>query len=444
MRALRLAPLLLALAACTVDTSSLKPKSDAECAAKDANTKSCGYKCVPVDDPKTGCAAVGDCSPCPVNVPNAVAACTAGACNVFCADGWSDCNGSGATAGDGCETHVDGNDSNHCGSCTRVCPSGTCAAGGCTGVALTTVSPVTPRGIQNIGGTIYFVDAGTLGTPAGAVWNADTGTRVISQIGSAATWLAAYGAGALVSGSVGDAGAPLGWDLALGRISALNGAGTLTPISVAYPASLSDTIAGLVTAGSAPQYAFFTAAEQNVVYYYDGSSTRTVAATPTEPQGLAVEASGNRVWFGSSASGGELRWVDLGTFSTGTLLAGTGHPSRLAVYDNPASPTFPNPIVFWISEDDGSVRAARADGGGSIATLVAPQGHAAVHADIAADANGVYWSNWWTGRLQMWRASDDRLLELGTSYAPYAVAVRGSTVYWTDNLDRAVYAVPVP
>lgn len=444
MRALRLAPVFLALAACTVETDSLKPKSDAECAAADATTKACGYRCVPVDDPKTGCGAVGDCSPCPVNVPNAVAACTAGACDVFCADGWSDCNSSGATAGDGCETRVAGNDSNHCGSCTRVCPSGTCEAGACAGVALTTVSPVTPRGIENIGGTIYFVDAGTPGTPAGAVWNADTGARVISQIGGAATWLAPYGAGALVSGSVGDPTAPLGVDLALGRISDLTGAGTLTPIAVAYPESLSDTIAGLLTAGSSPQYAFFTAAEQNVVYYYDGSSTRTLAATPTSPKGLAFEASGNRVWFGSSAGGGELRWVDLGTFSTGTLLSGAGNPTRLAVYDNPSSPTFPDPIVFWISEDDGSVRAARADGAGSVATLVAPQGHAAIHADIAADASGVYWSNWWTGRLQMWRASDDRLLELGMSYAPYAVAVRGSTVYWTDNLDGAVYTVPVP
>jgi hypothetical protein len=67
------------------------------------------------------------------NVPNATAACKAGACAVSqCNAGFADCN---MNAADGCETNTNTNNSN-CGACGHVCSGAngteTCAGGVCT------------------------------------------------------------------------------------------------------------------------------------------------------------------------------------------------------------------------------------------------------------------------------------------------------------------------
>lgn len=452
MRALRLAPALLAaLAACTVETKSLKPKTDAECVAKDPATKACGYKCVRADDPATGCGVPGVCSPCALPaVPNTVPACDTSlaqpTCTILCKEGFSDCNATGIVAGtDGCEVNVNGNDAFHCGSCGRVCPgSGACDAGACSGVAITTVSPVRPQDIQQIGGRLYFVDPDLVNaspTSPGAIWDVDGGVTVVVGTGRDATWLSGWGSGgAIFSGTYLDlANPPLNFDLAIGFVTSI-AQGSFIPGPVAYPSSATDLIAGLAAIGTD---VYFTAAEQNVVYHYDdGTGTvETLQASPVQPRGIAVDPVSGYGWFGSAANGGEIYKFHRSTSATSILASGTGHPSRLAVFDNPTY--FPQ-LLFWISEDDGSVRAMRTDGGGAIATLVPPQAHAVYYPSITADEHGVYWSNWWTGRLQMWDAATDRVLELGTSFAPFAVAVRYPWVYWTDDLGGALYRVTVP
>lgn len=439
MRALRLAPaLLLALGACRADTDALKPTTDAECAARDPSTKACGYRCVSVNDPATGCAAPDDCAPCPAPVPNTVGACSpAGECAVYCAAGWSDCNVTGPSSGDGCEVLTGGSDSTHCGSCTRVCPSGVCTDGACDGVAITTLSPVTPRDLEEIGGRLYYVDAGTANPGSailGAIWSADTSTTVAGQTGAASRWLAAYQAGLLFSGRGPSS-------LGLGTLPTLPG--TPTPWNVLPAVSGTDEIAGLAALGA---HAFFSADEQDGVWYFDGAAPHLLQAAAPGVKGFAAHPASGRVYFGTTANGGEIRYTEVTAAGPSTpvvLWEGTGHPSRIAVFDDP-SRTYPVPLVFWISEDDGSVRGARSDGAFGIVTLVEPQSAAPVHADIVADAHGVYWSNWLTGRLQMWRASDDRVLELGVSHTPFALAVRHPLVYWTDELRGKILTVPVP
>jgi MYXO-CTERM domain-containing protein len=61
-----------------------------------------------------------NCGGCEVHcdIPNATAACSAGACVVAeCEAGWGDCNGEGE---DGCEVELDTNP-NHCGGCGQLC-----------------------------------------------------------------------------------------------------------------------------------------------------------------------------------------------------------------------------------------------------------------------------------------------------------------------------------
>ncbi|MGE0323593.1 MAG: hypothetical protein AB7S68_14885 [Polyangiaceae bacterium] len=83
--------------------------------ACDSGFKACGGECVAADDPAYGCTATG-CDPC--GVPNATAACSAGACTInTCDTGFADCN---TDAGDGCEINL-ANDVSNCGACDRGC-----------------------------------------------------------------------------------------------------------------------------------------------------------------------------------------------------------------------------------------------------------------------------------------------------------------------------------
>jgi hypothetical protein len=102
----------------TLDPDQYAPKTSCP-----PGQKVCGYKCVPLDDPATGCASAS-CEPCSPG-PNATAACgteagtpTYGQCISQCDVGWGDCN----AAVEGCETRV--NDTNNCGACGRFCIDG--------------------------------------------------------------------------------------------------------------------------------------------------------------------------------------------------------------------------------------------------------------------------------------------------------------------------------
>ena len=140
-----------------------------------------GPRCVPTDDPTTGCAresctpctlyatavticdlqrqcavsvcleTFGDCNPilagceteigfdvnncgkcgnvCPLGPNVATAACNRGTCGInLCRAGFGNCD---ADPINGCETDLS-TSARHCGRCGNVCPSGTCAQGSCT------------------------------------------------------------------------------------------------------------------------------------------------------------------------------------------------------------------------------------------------------------------------------------------------------------------------
>jgi hypothetical protein len=94
-----------------------------------SGTKPCGSACVAEDDPAYGCAP-GSCDPC--QLANATAVCVAGVCTPQSCDlGYGDCN---ANPADGCEVDLL-QDTAHCGGCGNFCvvPNATaaCNAGAC-------------------------------------------------------------------------------------------------------------------------------------------------------------------------------------------------------------------------------------------------------------------------------------------------------------------------
>jgi hypothetical protein len=91
------------------------------------NQKSCGGKCVGLEDPTTGCGNT-DCQPCPIQ--NATGSCTQdGRCSFSaCKQGFKDCN---KQPDDGCETDVSSDKAN-CGECGTQCAGQlSCNSGNC-------------------------------------------------------------------------------------------------------------------------------------------------------------------------------------------------------------------------------------------------------------------------------------------------------------------------
>ena len=100
----------------------------------EGTSKSCGTRCVSVNDPAYGCAAP-DCTPC--NLPGAVPACVDGACAIFaCTGGRADCN---ANPVDGCESDLLSTAT--CGACSNVCPSYPHAIASCIGTCTFECAP---------------------------------------------------------------------------------------------------------------------------------------------------------------------------------------------------------------------------------------------------------------------------------------------------------------
>lgn len=120
-----------------LDAATTNPAADAGSACPpglEATSKTCGARCVSVNDPDYGCAAA-DCSPCVV--PGAIPACVNGACAIFmCDPGRADCN---AVAADGCEADLRSTAS--CGACSNTCPSYPQTIASCTGSCLIECAP---------------------------------------------------------------------------------------------------------------------------------------------------------------------------------------------------------------------------------------------------------------------------------------------------------------
>lgn len=432
LHALALLGLAVALAACTVDGSALRPRSDAECKTEDGCTKACGYRCVPDDDPATHCNTVGDCSPCPGDDPvhHARAVCAKSGCAVRCEYGWADCNGA---QDDGCETELFAGDPRNCGACGRTCAG--CVKGACPGERLAlSPAPTLPRGIVNHEGALYYVDA----AGGGQLRSVDRGGAVIATgLGADPRWAASWpDHGVLVSGDV-PAASGTGRDLAVSLVDA--GGATSTVLSA--PGVAGEAVDGLAVDGG---IVLFTRTAGGV-WAFDANYGTTLARAVPAPRGLTFNK--GKTYVGSTATPAEIRWLKgaIGSgWTTGVARSeARGSPSRLAIFDNPDRIWIP--YVFWISEDDGSVHGTAADGTGSLSTY-AERGEAAVHADIVADGEGVYWSNWAKGEITMWRPSDGVTFTIATSAHPRALALRGKTLYWTDDGTNpsAVYSTPIP
>ena len=114
----------------------------------------CGSTCVNLQTSSDHCGACG--SACPAGGPtgwNGTGSCVAGQCKFSCYGGFANCNGD---VKDGCEVSL--SDSNHCGTCGRVCDSG-CNNATCQWTKVT--SGVSSPGAIALDATNVYFAAGT-------------------------------------------------------------------------------------------------------------------------------------------------------------------------------------------------------------------------------------------------------------------------------------------
>ncbi len=437
--------ILLAFAACKMSTDNLKPKTDAECAP--TGQKACGYKCVAMDDPQTGCgeAQCGACSP----PPNSYPACTpALECGYACAPGWGDCDSSPAN---GCELRVAGGDPNHCGACFRTCPVG-CANGVCTPETYGAAGQ--PRGIvfDPTGQRVYWVDDGN-------------GGELASLTESLLYTPHAYG----LDGRPGSpALSRIAVEKATPNIVWATGAHLWTTTNVALytiDTSLPPTT-GPVPYWSEPENPSPSGSERffglavigNQAYFVRESVPGPCAvtspgsrcwATGTAVRGLTTwpattgTATAMALYYGYPNDNGSLCYLVDWTVGEQTLASGIGSwPSRIAVH--PGSPGQPYAQWFWADESNGDVwRVPPSIAGQALPPeLVDPGNGMQTEMDIQADTIGVVWSDSRAGKVRAWRAYDGAIFDVGRGGQPQGVALSPGYIYWTDSQNRSINRVP--
>ncbi len=440
----RLLPVaVLSLSACLVSTDDLKPRTDADCFAQDPDTKACGYKCVRIDDPVTGCGG-SDCVPCNASpLPHVVPACDdTHSCTLVCAPAWHSCDG---ILLNGCEAFLPGDPAN-CGACGRACPpGGACTEGICAPLAQLDVYPSVPRGMLSHLGTVYFVQDD--GYPEYQAFCALDGIPIINKLGRV-RWLAGEPLKPRVwaTGTMSYANT-FGFKLALTAIDL----STVPPSALIYeqfdPLSSSEYLDGIAVTGAGR--VLFTSSQDWDLFVFDPLAASTppiridLAAASGMPRGIAryVNALGQYYLFGYSDGGGTLSFVQEttpgGLSPEQIALTGAGTPSRLAVWQSPSVDGTGN-MVFWASEDDGGVRWADLGDWARRGVAGWPTGPTTLM-DITADADGVYWTNRSTGLVTMWKAATGEVIPLSWSRSPFGIATSGTRVYWTDDVDQKVY-----
>jgi len=75
----------------------------------------------------------------------------------------------------------------------------------------------------------------------------------------------------------------------------------------------------------------------------------------------------------------------------------------------------------------------------AVTVLAAQQGHPAA---IALDANDVYWTDSYDGRIMTVPKSGGTPVQLAIGHCPHGVAVDATNVYWADNCGTGVMKVP--
>lgn len=424
MRTPRLtAAVLLLLAACQVDTDSLKAKTSDECFAQ--GLKACGYKCVSPADPATGCDDAS-CQPCPSGPAGEAALC----------DGTRSCSWVGAgTCGSLTECGPDcvdvRSDDLHCGACDHACSIGASCSSGVCGPALVTQGDPTasPRALTcREYGWLFFLD------PASYAWiDADVMTPAIDPLPSFA---GPYGAGARLVAT--DEALPY---LYLGGRDA--GAGAVYE----YDSYLGSNV--ILESGGAEAFTGIAASD---LWVY---STKPAETRLRWVERFGAGGFGNDDYLGFDSDVLPLEGVAtiwdstipawrvfaLAGRSIVTLEEVSGVPTfrnlwRLPFFaDRLALAPIPGGVVAYVaSSATGELWAFPED---SSAFQIAPAGNDPGHLDLVADWNGAYWTNLSERLVMEYRAYDGAVFPLATSRtttAPWGLCLGPWSGYvsWSD------------
>jgi hypothetical protein len=419
------AALLAAGCSLTIDPEKYAP---ADCPA---GQKACGYKCVSVDDPATGCGGAS-CDACPAVGANSVPACDgSGSCGYACNPGWGDClNGSV----DGCEARVDSAAS--CGSCGRSCtapstcdplsfvctPVGALATGGETmGLAEDTVTGRTFALVKpsTASGQLAFVP--DLSVPALSV--VSTGLGYVSGL-------------SIYSG-----------DAYFGRSLGQSEIGLVQSLSAPAAPTAFDTIPGLVGpavdivtgpsgtlwipgAGQPARYAPFPA----------GTPGLEVAVTPVA---TAVARELGSIRYYLAGQGGSI-WATTSPDSVPSynipVVTGAGNVGSMAAVDLGI-----RRLLYWVDVDSGDVWRYEAPPADRKERIFRGSGPASMFIAVDTASGDAYWTNREAGTVMAWKAYagfPTAAHVVGRSPSPGRIMVNAAFVFWADDAEQLLRAIP--
>lgn len=392
-RLLAVAVALASLAACVVSTSDLEPKIAADCQPFE---KPCGYRCVSLDDPATGCS------------------------NESC---------------DPVDLFADGS---HCGACGHSCTVTACVEAVCLPESLQRGIAGDLRGIAEMNGTLYWLE----GSEGGRLvsWSPATGDGSFTNSNSVVVVKS-------LDAATGRSGAPSAFRIsalpALSRLYVAGSGGTVltnnltlweidpsAPSKTEFytePAVSSPTVDGIAATSAGVHY---VRSDDLRLAFASGGASTLISTSNLEPlRGLAVL--GNDVYYGFSSDFGTVARVS-GAGAEVVVATGVSTlPHRLAAVQGGSGP-----LVYFASEADGSARLL--DG----TALVGIYGGSGVPhpIDVAADSNGAYFFDPVIGEVLEYRA-DGWFYPLARGAAPFGIAVDSTHVYWTDA-NGSVMRVP--
>jgi hypothetical protein len=425
-----LAALLAAGCTLTLDPSQYAPKSASDCGP---SQKVCGYKCVPKDDPATGCGGES-CLPC-AGGANAIATCGASnACALQCNLGFGDCvNG----AADGCEAKLD--TPGNCGACNRFCSTSVCDPSGfCPPSVMPGPGPATAIAADSSGtalpGAVYFVDPNGL-----AQFSFPTGTMSshFGLTGVPGATVSCLGVGANSAFVCMEDHSPTAPRSYVYQVTPLppSGAATYPRVDTGFPVG-SPHGDGRIAVGPADH-----------AWWIDGSgwflfglwemavgqtgmnggpvgAWRAVAADPVTGEGyVADDADGGRIQ----------RLANATTFNDNVTLVATGAGSvgAIAVWN-----VGPSAEVYWADLATGSVLRQRNGVRQTIFKGSGPTGRMR----MAANAAGVYWIDRDARQAWAYLPGAVGLVPLMAGKSAVDVAAGPGWVFWL-GADGTVYGI---
>lgn len=490
MRALRIAPVLLSLAACFTSTADLAPKTQAQCAAElGVAAKACGNRCVTTLDPATGCAEAG-CHPCPSGPAGEPATCGAGgACSHASAaptdpdptgtvdptppgtldptpPGTLDpeppsttvpaCAPPAAMCGGACVSVL--TDTSHCGACDHVCGSGETCSGGLCSAALVTqgTATISPRSLVcREYGWLAFLDASSRAWMHGSMSSTDNYWRFVGYEGP-------YGPTARMAAQD-QGGAP--YVYVTGRVDGgthgavheyVSALGFVDPIVT----TATDTFSGLDVTD---RWAYYTKADDASSsiswverWWWDDSAHHSsdprlagsVDLTGTHPELAPFSAvattwdSGTGAWHVFALGGkviAHLREVATEKVEQAPIVL-PAPADRLAATSTSAG------VLLYVA-DSATGRVWRVEPGGAVRLLAGPSAAAPGHLELIADPHGAYWTDAAAHAVMEYREADGVVFALAgptTARQPWGLCRGPWSGYlsWSDANDDVVRGVP--